>query len=343
MEITNIHLNMKKISLAVLASLLMVFPVKVAAQEYDTPVVAPEIISLPDTTTVAEEAPAKPEKVKKEKKVKEKKVKEVKEKKAKGERTYGLANHVGIGVSGGLWNGISPEVGIPLGGHIAVRGGYNFMSSIWSYEKVLDLGTITDDDNNTYDLSNIPLKANLATQYYGLADLYLSKKGKFHLTVGVFGGQNLAHITADLTNVSQIKPEDYGTLAISYNGASISTDENGFVHAYLRPQKAIMPYFGIGWGRIVNLKSWLSLSLDLGVIKTSGFGVYVSDFKNNKDSQITSATVENKDTYDFSSIPLVGAKIGNQDKLIDKAAAGEFPLLKDFLPCVKLGVNIRLF
>ena len=75
---------MKKISLAILASLLMVFPVKVAAQEYDTPVVAPEIISLPDTTTVAEEAPAKPEKVKKEKKVKEKKVKEVKEKKAKG-------------------------------------------------------------------------------------------------------------------------------------------------------------------------------------------------------------------------------------------------------------------
>lgn len=339
---------MKKLSLAIFASLLMIFPVKVSAQEYDTPVVAPEIVTVPETTdTVQEVTPVEPEKkAKKEKKVKEPKVKEPKapkEKKAKGERTYGLANHVGIGVSGGLWNGISPEVGIPLGGHIAIRGGYNFMSSIWGYEQTLNLGTITDDDNNTYDLSNIPIRADLATQYYGLADLYLSKKGNFHLTVGVFGGQNLAHITADLTNVSQISPDDYATLSVSYNGASVSTDENGFVHAYLRPQKAIMPYFGIGWGRIVNLKSWLSLSLDLGVIKTSGFGVYVSDFKNGKDSPITSATVENKDTYDFTNVPFVGAKIGNQDKLLDKAAAGELPLIKDFLPCVKLGVNIRLF
>ena len=271
------------------------------------------------------------------------KVKEVKEKKVKGERTYGIANHVGIGASAGLWNGISPEIGIPVGGHIAVRGGYNFMSSIWSYERVLDLGTITDDDNNTYDLSNIPIKANIATQYYGMADLYLSKKGGFHVTVGIFGGESLAHVTADLRNVSQITPDDYGTLAISYKGASISTDKEGFVHANLRPSKSMMPYFGIGFGRIVNIHKWLSLSLDLGVIKTSGFGLFVHDYKNNVDSQITSTTVEHKDKYDFSSLPFVGEKIGNQEDLLDKASAGQLPLLEDFLPVVKLGVNIRLF
>lgn len=343
MEIIILFANMKKFSLAVLAALLMIFPVKVSAQEYDTPVVAPEILTVPETTeTVQDETPAEPEKkAKKEKKVKEPKA--PKEKKAKGERTYGLANHVGIGVSGGLWNGISPEVGIPLGGHIAIRAGYNFMSNIWGYEQTLNLGTITADDNSTYDLSNIPIRADITTQYYGMADLYLSKKGSFHVTVGLVGGQNLAHVTADLTNVSQITPDDYGTLAVSYNGASVSTDENGFVHAYLRSNKNLMPYFGIGFGRIVNLKSWLSLSLDLGVIKTSGFGLFVTDFKNGKDSQITSATVENKDNYDFSKVPIVGAKIGPQEKLLDQAAAGEFPLLKDFLPCVKLGVNIRLF
>ena len=333
---------MKKVSLAVLAALLMIFPVKVAAQEYDTPVVAPEILTVPETTeTVQEETPAETKKAKKEKKVKEPKA--PKEKKAKGERYYGVANHVGIGASAGLWNGISPEVGIPLGGHIAIRGGYNFMSSVWGYEKTLNLGTITDDDNNTYDLSNIPIKAEISTQYYAMADLYLSKKGNFHITAGIFGGQSLAHVTADLTNVSQIKPEDYATLAISYNGASVSTDENGFVHANLRPNKTLMPYFGIGWGRIVNLQKWLSLSLDLGVIKTTGFGLYVHDYKNDVDSQITSATVEHKDKYDFTNTPFVGAKIGNQEDLLDQASEGKLPLIEDFLPCVKIGINIRLF
>ena len=333
---------MKKVSLAVLAALLMAFPMKVAAQEYDTPVVAPEILTVPETTeTVQEETPAETKKAKKEKKVKEPKA--PKEKKAKGERYYGIANHVGIGASAGLWNGISPEVGIPLGGHIAIRGGYNFMSSVWGYEKTLNLGTITDDDNNTYDLSNIPLKAEISTQYYAMADLYLSKKGSFHITAGIFGGQSMAHVTADLTHVDQIKPDDYATLAIKYNGASVSTDENGFVHANLRPNKTLMPYFGIGWGRIVNLQKWLSLSLDLGVIKTSGFGLFVSDFKNGTESQITSTTVEHKDAYDFTNTPLVGAKIGNQEDLLDQAAEGKLPLIEDFLPCVKIGVNIRLF
>lgn len=329
--------------MAVLAALLMIFPVKVAAQEYDTPVVAPEILTVPETVTEETPVETKKEKKVKEKKVKEPKVKEVKEKKVKGERYYGIANHVGIGASAGLWNGISAEAGIPIGGHLAIRGGYNFMSSVWGYERTLDLGTITDDDNNTYDLSNIPIKAELSTQYYALADLYLSKKGGFHVTAGIFGGESLAHVTADLTNVSQITPDDYGTLSISYNGASISTDDNGFVHANLRPTKTLMPYLGIGWGRIVNIDKWLSLSLDLGVIKTSGFGLFVHDYKNDVDSPITSATVEHKDKYDFTNTPFVGAKIGNQEDLLDQAAAGKLPLIEDLLPCVKIGVNIRLF
>ena len=363
---------MKKLSIALLAASLLLIPAALEAQEYDVPqsqtppetVVTPEQpqepvvvdpVVVPVSDPVVEPAPeevqAVPEqKVKKAKvkKVKEPKVKEIKEPNAKKDKkTYGIFNHVGVGVSGGLMDGLTANVGAPIGGHFAVRAGYNFLDNVYSYQKSFNLGTIEYGDSEpkqTIDLTNIPVKADIVMKYYGMVDFYLSKKGSFHITAGLFGGaDNILYATADLTGVSQIDKEDYAKTSIAFNDVSISTDKNGFIHAGLRAKKQVMPYFGIGWGRVCNLKSWLSLSLDLGVMKTGGFEIYARDFKNKVDSPVTSATVEHNDKFDFSNVPLVGSKLGVQEDLIDKAGNGEFPIFKDFLPCVKIGINIRLF
>jgi len=133
-----------------LAALLVVFPAMLNAQEYDVPqtppavepetvvvpetVVAPETVAAPEVTvqdeTVAE-APAEEVKAKKEKKVKEKKVKEPKAPKVKEvreekkEKSYGLFNHLGAGVYGGVMEGLGATVAVPIGGHLQIRGTYS--------------------------------------------------------------------------------------------------------------------------------------------------------------------------------------------------------------------------
>ena len=178
---------MKKFSLAIFAALLMIFPVKVAAQEYDTPVVAPEILTVPETTeTVQEETPAE---TKKEKKVKEKKVKEVKEPKVKGERKYGFANHLGVGVGAGILDGLSATAAIPLGGYFALRASYSVgvPDQVYPLEyTVPDLGTVEVSGKNV-DLKDITLRGELTPNLNAMLDIFPSKNGNFHITVGLSG------------------------------------------------------------------------------------------------------------------------------------------------------------
>ena len=341
---------MKKHSFAILVAILMAIPATLPAQEYDVPQTHPSVTVEPETV-VNPELVVSPEAVVQDETVTEEPAPEVKAKKAKKEKekTYGLFNHLGIGVSGGIMDGLTANVGLPIGGHLAIRGGYNFLSSVYSYKTNLNLGTWDLDDDTKLDLSNIPVKADITMQYYGMIDIYFSKKGAFHITAGLFGGNGeILHGTADLTGVKQLSKEDYAKTSFSYKDSgedghiSVSTDPQGFLHAGLRANKNLMPYFGFGWGRICNLKNRLSLSLDLGLMKTSGFELYARDYKNKKDSPISSATVDHKDSFDFTGKPIVG-KYGKQDYLIDKAKNGELPLFKDFLPCIKIGLNIRLF
>lgn len=344
---------MKKHSFAILAALLVSVPATMKAQEYvvpqTPPVVEPETVVVPDTVaeTPTEEVKAVKEKKVKEKKVKEPKVKVIKEKNK--EKTYGLFNHLGVGLAAGIMDGISANVGVPVGGHVALRAGYDFTSSVYSYKTVADLKTWDLGGGTTIDLSKTPVTADLSMKYYGLIDLYPSKKSAFHITAGLFGGNGeIAHVTADLTGVEQLSTDDYAKTSISYKEETdpghitVSTDSKGFVHAGVRAKKNLMPYFGLGWGRVCNLKKSISLSLDLGLLKTSGLEIYARDYKLKQDSRITSATVDNHDSFDLTGKPLVGG-LGKQEKLIDRAGNGDLPVLKDFLPCIRIGLNIRLF
>ena len=103
------------------------------------------------------------------------------------------------------------------------------------------------------------------------------------------------------------------------------------LHAALRTRDEIRPYFGIGFGRVANIKHWMSLSLDLGVQKIGGYQLAGYDY-DGKEQIFTSGLIGNKDHIDDESIPVIGGK-----GIID--AIGEFP----WMPVFRLGINIRLF
>lgn len=347
--------NMKKVSLAILAALLMVFPVKVAAQEYDTPVVAPEILTVPETTetvTVAEETPA--ETKKKEKKVKEKKVKEVKVKEVKEKKAphYGLCNHLGVGVGGGVLDGISGMVGLPLGGHFQIRGSYSVGVPDQVYPlqyQVPDLGTF-DVSGRDVHMTDIVCRAELTKNLNAFLDLYPSKRGSFHLTVGIGGllSGDIFGLSADLsTPLRDTFGEDQklSDLFIELNDDEatdpakkqirISTDENGVLHLTARDkQSQFRPYFGIGWGRVASIRSFITMTLDIGVQKVNGIELVGYNY-DGEPQVFTSGLVQHKDN--LGTLPVVG----NMDNLIDKLASGE--IIKGFTPVVRLGLNIRLF
>ena len=346
---------MKKLSMAVLAALLMIFPVKVAAQEYDTPVVVPEILTVPETvtetTTQEEETPAETKKAKKvkEKKVKEVKEPKVKEPKVKGERKYGFVNHLGIGVGGGVLDGISATAAVPLGGHFALRASYSVgvPDQVYPLEyTVPDLGTVQVSGKDVH-MQNIVIRGELTRNLNAMLDIFPSKNGNFHLTVGLSGllSGDIMSATADLsTPLRDVfgPDEDLSKLFIeladendSNNKSRISTDKDGILHVTIKDNQAsFRPYYGIGWGRVVSIKSFLTMSLDLGVQQVKGIKVVGYNY-DGEPQVLNSGQIGHKDKVE--NIPY----LGTQEDILDKLASGE--LLKGYVPVVRLGLNIRLF
>ena len=360
---------MKKLSTALLAASLLLIPAALEAQEYDVPqsqtppetVVTPEQpqepvvvdpVVVPVLDPVVEPAPeevqAVPEqKVKKAKvkKVKEPKVKEIKEPKAKKDKkTYGLFNHLGVGVAGGVMDGLAATVAVPLGGHFQLRGNY----SIGVPDQVYNLSYTVPDmgshqvQGRTVDLKDIVVKGSIPNDLGAYLDFYLSKKGNFHITVGLNGilsSNKYLSASADISKpLKQAFPEedDLETLFIQFNDdetgaqAEVATDHDGVLHLDMKTKSNIRPYFGIGWGRVCNIKSWLSMNLDLGVQKVDGLSL-VGYNSYGQDQPFTSGMFNHKDSF------------GGIDDILDKAAAGELPYIKGFMPVVRIGIQIRLF
>lgn len=352
---------MKKLSFAVLAASLVFVPASLSAQEFDVPqnppvILAPETVVVDPVEPVAEEPVVEPQKAKKEKKVKEPKapkVKVVKEKKEKKEKYYGFCNHLGIGVGAGIMDGLSATVGVPLGGHLQLRGNYSvgIPDQVYPLQyTVPDLGTYKISGKDVH-LQDITLRGELTKNLNAMADLYLSKKGGFHITVGISGilDPKILSVSADISKpLSEAFPDqDPSGLFIELNDDAatdpakkqirISTDKEGVLHLDMRDrQQQFRYYFGIGWGRVASIKSWLNLNLDLGVQQTNGFE-FVGYNYDGQPQVFTSGLIGHKDKVE--NLP----GVGTIEDILDKAAAGELPYLKGFMPVVRLGLTIRLF
>lgn len=349
---------MKKLSIAVFAASLAFIPASLSAQEFDVPqnppvILAPETVVVdPVTEPAAEEPVVEPKKAKKEKKVKEPKVKEVKEPKVKKEKYYGFCNHLGVGAYAGVLDGISGTVGVPLGSYFQVRGNYSIgvPSQIYDLTFPIDLRK-HNVSGKEVDLSNTPVHIDIPNNMNVMLDVFLSKKGGFHLTVGLSGllDKNIVLAGADIKDAlnTAFPGQDPSSLFVEFNDDSatdpakkqirISPDNQGVLHLTVRDKvDQFRPYFGIGWGRVASIRSWLNLNLDLGVQKVGGFEIVGYDYDGNA-KVFTSGLLDHQDKVE--NLPIVGTI----EDIVDKAAAGELPFLKGFSPVIRLGLTIRLF
>ena len=169
---------------------------------------------------------------------------------------YGLANHLGVGVSVGS-DGIGVEVATPLTDYFALRAGVSFFPKI-SYEDNFKL-----NDRNPDIANNVDVKGNL--NFFDvklLADIYPFKSSGFHLTAGIlFGKENL--VSAENTSMFITDPAKYGKLGLKLGDYRVTTDKNGYAHADVTVN-SVKPYLGIGIGRAIPKKR-ISVSCDLGV------------------------------------------------------------------------------
>ncbi len=248
---------------------------------------------------------------------------------------YGLANHLGVGISAGIMDGAGISVAVPLGPQIQIRGGYNYIP---------DVSVYTVDDMGSYKVNgverqfkDVSVSINTGT-YFGLVDLYPSRKAAFHFTLGAYGSSNgdLFGVKADASKI--LDPSEYASAFIELNDDAtgervrISSDKDGFINANLRAKNKLRPYVGFGWGRTANIKHAVSVSFDLGLQYAGGVEAIVYDYDGNPQA-LTSGLVEHKDSF------------SGQDDIIDQIAEGKLynGLVGSWWPVVKIGLNIRLF
>lgn len=180
------------------------------------------------------------------------------------EDDYGFLNHVALGVSAGT-DGIGFQLAVPLGYHLALRGGYNFMPK-FNYKKGVNLGTDVDfvDYPNKQNV-DIEGKVNMG-DISVLLDYYPFNRGTFRITAGAYFGQE-KFVEANNANVF-LKQSAWGNKGLELGtGAEpytmVSDAATGNVKADVKV-KSFKPYVGIGFGRAVP-KHRVGMQFDLGV------------------------------------------------------------------------------
>lgn len=253
---------------------------------------------------------------------------------------YKYFNHLGIGLSGLIMDGPSISLATPIGPYFQLRAGYSTLSPFWAYKQNFDLSSTVS--YGTRDFSNIPVKLELTSSFYGLVDLYPSKKHAFHFTLGAFYSNkgDLFNASADLRGV--LTEFEYANLEVTVksDGASdeieVTSDKEGFLRVGIQAKQQIRPYIGLGWGRGANIKHRVSVSFDLGLQYMGGLGAYVTNFKTNEDSYVTSSIINHNDKVENAPI------IGTQEDIIDQLKAGKL-FFGSWWPVMKFGINVRLF
>jgi hypothetical protein len=151
-----------------------------------------------------------------------------------------------LGISGGT-NGLGVDLAYKVLPRVALRLGYNYCATnvggidVGSFN-ILSIPKGKTAMDITVDQSNIQL----------LADVSLTKKGGIRLTIGgAYGAKN------EYTGKLRYK----GTVVL--NDIILTPEEMGYLKFLYTTKSPIMPYVGLGLGRVVP-KRRLNISLDLG-------------------------------------------------------------------------------
>lgn len=232
-----------------------------------------------------------------------------------------LFNHLSVGVSAGI-DGLGIEVAAPVTPYVQLRAGY----SLFIPTKVssnFNFGTYeVSGGSRKLDLTNVPISMSAWKGGLGkiIADIYPWPDIPFHFAAGLFFGSGKL-ISASLDASKILNPDEYASLAFGYNGASISSDKNGFINLDTMTGN-VLPYVGIGFGHAVNTKKLVSVTFDMGV--------YFGSYKFRSYNYIRSDA--------GTPVDLTSASLDNRDKgIID--AISKIPVM----PMLKLNVYFNIF
>lgn len=171
-------------------------------------------------------------------------------------------NHLAVGVSAGT-DAVGLEAALPVGKHLTVRGGYNFLPFDLKFTQNVKLPTDPNDLGGSTSSVELQEKFNFGDAKL-LLDIYPSSKHGFHLTVGAYYGQDWFF---QVNNNTELDPRWTGSgIALKEGDGDylFGPDENGQLKAGINPGK-LRPYVGLGFGRAIK-KSRLSFTFDLGAI-----------------------------------------------------------------------------
>jgi len=198
-----------------------------------------------------------------------------------------MFNHMSLGVSVGLVEGVGVDIAMPIGPKFQFRAGYNTLDPILGAIKVEgsplnDFSTALDISyhGNGMDIDKIGLQA--AAKYSHaefLFDFFPARGVGFHLTAGaMFAFNPLVHAEGTAQNASGangIPKSDWANTTFF----GISTDTNGKVQADLQfGLNTVKPYIGLGFGRPVSLEHRVGFNFDLGLQITGGLHLYSYDY-----------------------------------------------------------------
>ena len=178
------------------------------------------------------------------------------------QKELGIFNSLAVGLNVGS-TGIGVDVATPITEYVMLRGGISFMPGI-----TINTDVKVEVDDPTGQMGSFPARVDLEgsmkrTQGELIASVYPFPSFPFFISAGAyFGGDKLVTIEGHSEELKNYiaQGEKLGVVIGDY---VLPVDKNGNVSGGLKV-KAVRPYVGIGFGRIVPKKR-LGFSGELGV------------------------------------------------------------------------------
>ena len=179
------------------------------------------------------------------------------------QKEYGIFNSVAIGLNVGS-TGIGMDVATPITKYVMLRGGVSFMPGITIKTDVdVEVKGHPMEQIGSYPAS-LAMEGSLKrAQGELVASVYPFPSFPFFISAGAFfGGDKLATITGHSEELKNYISQG-SQAGVAIGDYVLPVDEDGNVSGGLKV-KAVRPYVGIGFGRIVPKKR-LGFSGELGV------------------------------------------------------------------------------
>lgn len=229
-----------------------------------------------------------------------------------------LFNHMSVGLSLGVLDGMGLEVAAPLGNYVNVRTGFSFLpfakakpDGIKVYHEIApgdhDIQEIKDDLGCEEVKADVKLKNN---NWKLLFDIHPFKESSFRFTVGAYVGNS------EFVSAKNIDPiSKYEGAFIKVGDRRLGFDHNGFTKAHIKVNN-FRPYLGWGFGRAISQNKKFVFNFDMGVSfwgkpKVYGYDVWNDEMTELKESDLEDEADAKKALKTLSKInvcPTIGVR-----------------------------------